>query len=239
MKIIVLQHLPVEHPGIFRDFLRADGLTWDTVELDAGEPIPDLEPYDLMMVMGGPQDVWQEDTYPWLVEEKIAIRRFVKDMNRPYLGLCLGHQLLADALGGVVGPGAKPEVGVLTVSKTADGEADGLLKGIATSSDVLQWHGAEVKSVPDGCTVLASSPVCAIQAIRYGRHAWGLQYHVEATASTVEDWAAIPAYAAALESSLGHGAVDNLRDDVKSRLPAFAADARQIYGNLMQAVRAA
>ena len=80
MNILVLQHVAVEHPGVFRDFLRQDGLTWRTVELDEGEPIPELEPFDLMIVMGGPQDVWEEDQYPWLREEKAAIRNFVQGM---------------------------------------------------------------------------------------------------------------------------------------------------------------
>src|SRR6185369_7395324 len=114
MRILVLQHASVEHPGIFREFFRADGYAWDTVELDAGETIPALEPYDFMLVMGGPQDTWQEAEHPWLVAEKAAIRRFVLDMRRPYLGICLGHQLLAAALGGKVQPGT-PEVGVLAV----------------------------------------------------------------------------------------------------------------------------
>lgn len=236
MRIIVLQHLDVEHPGVFRDFLRADGLTWDTVELDAGETIPDLDPYNLMMVMGGPQDVWQEDRYPWLVDEKAAIRHFVENMKRPYLGICLGHQLLAAAIGGEVAPGATPEVGVLSVAKTGAGQSDRLLNGIAPEVDVLQWHGAEVKGLPPGTQVLASSPACPIQAFRYGHHAWGLQYHVEATASTVDDWAAIPAYASALEKALGVGAVDTLRAKTAAELPQFNAQARTIYDNLMRVI---
>lgn len=239
MKIIVLQHLDVEHPGVFRDFMRADGLSWDTVELDAGETIPDLAGYDLMLVMGGPQDVWQEAEHPWFVQEKAAIRHFVRDLGRPYLGLCLGHQLLASALGGDVGPGNAPEVGVLTVDATPAAAADPLLGGSPFPAAVLQWHGAEVKSVPAGSEVLATSPACAIQAFRYGRHAWGLQYHVEATASTVDDWAAIPEYAAALERALGAGAVDSLRRRVADELPNFNAQARTIYDRLMRCIREA
>lgn len=231
MKVLVLQHLAVEHPGVFRDFLREDGIAWHTVELDEGEPIPDLEPYDVMIVMGGPQDVWQEDEHPWLKAEKAAIRRFVADMGRPYLGLCLGHQLLADALGGRVGPGSKPEVGALKITRTDAGRNDPLLAGVPDPIEVLQWHGAEVKALPDGAVHLARSDVCEVQAFRYGQCAYGLQCHVEATRDTVADWAAIPEYAAALEATLGAGSVARLKADVAERLPAYTAVARTLYRN--------
>lgn len=230
MKILVLQHLEVEHPGVFRDFFREDGVDWRSVELDQGEPIPDLEPFDAMFVMGGPQDVWQEDEHPWLKTEKTAIRRFVNDLERPYLGICLGHQLLADALGGRVEPGV-PEVGALTISMTEEGRRDPLLAGVPDPAEVLQWHGAAVKELPPGAVSLARSDVCEVQAFRYGRRAYGLQSHVEATRETVSDWAAIPEYARALDAALGPGMVGRLGADVAQRLPAYTSVARTIYTN--------
>jgi GMP synthase-like glutamine amidotransferase len=89
MRNLVFQHLSVEHPGIFRDFWTKSGDSWHAVELDEGDRIPPLEDFDLLVVMGGPMDVWQEDLHPWLFAEKAAIRRWVKDLGRPYLGICL------------------------------------------------------------------------------------------------------------------------------------------------------
>jgi GMP synthase-like glutamine amidotransferase len=237
MKILVLQHVDVEHPGIFRDFFKADGLTWDAVELDAGETIPDVAGYDLMVVMGGPQDVWEEEKYPWLTEEKAAIRRFVVDLGRPFLGICLGHQLLAAAVGGHVAPGATPEVGLLDVRKTDEGRSDPIFKGIGDPIGVLQWHGAEVVSVPPGAVVLAESDACAIQAFRYGTCAYGFQFHLEITKQTVADWAAIPVYARALEKALGAGAVERLDVEAAAKLPEFNRNAKAIYDNFKAVMR--
>ncbi len=237
MRIVVFQHAAVEHPGMFRDLFREDGFPWDVIELDRGDSIPDLAPYDLMLVMGGPQDVWQESDHPWLVDEKEAIRRFVVDMQRPFLGICLGHQLLAAALGGGVAMAETPEVGVMTVDLTPDGEADPLFRGMASPLTVLQWHGAEVSGLPEQASVLARSARCAVQAFRFGTHAYGLQYHVEITGDTVDEWAAIPVYAAALRRAMGEDALAVLRGDVVERLDAFGDDCSSLYENLKRVAR--
>lgn len=237
MNLLILQHAASEHPGIFLDFFREDGFRWTTVELDEGEPIPKLDPFDLMVVMGGPQDVWQEDQYPWFREEKAAIRKFVLDMERPYLGICLGHQLLADATGGRVGLAKSPEVGVLTVSSTEAGRRDRLLSALPDPMTVLQWHGAEVTDIPANAEVLAKSDVCRVQAFRVGQHAYGFQCHVEITADTVGQWAAIPAYASSLEGAMGKGGVARLQSEVAQRLPQFNKNARTLYESFKAALK--
>ncbi len=239
MRILVFQHIAVEHPGIFREFLAADGVAWDAVELDEGGAIPPLDRYHALWVMGGPMDVWEETAHPWLAAEKQAIREAVVARRLPYFGLCLGHQLLGAALGGKVGKMTAPEVGILEVELTEAGRADPLFAGIAPTHAALQWHGAEVAESPAGAVVLASSPACPVQAMRIGRHAYSVQYHVELTADTVREWGEIPAYACSLDAVMGSGALAGLDAEAARHMPAFNANARRLYDNWMKIARAA
>lgn len=237
MKILVFQHVAVEHPGIFRDFWARDGHDWHAVELDEGDAIPPLEDYDLLVVMGGPMDVWQEDEHPWFVAEKAAIRRWVLELGKPYLGVCLGHQLLGEVIGAAVALMDAPEVGLATVEVTEAGRSDPLLAGFPAEMETFQWHGCEVRGLPGGAVVLAGNAACPVQAFRYGESAYGLQYHVEITATTVSDWEAIPAYKASLEQALGSAEAARLTEVVTPRLPAFAASAEQLYRNFNAVLR--
>ena len=232
MKFLVLQHINIEHPGIFLKFMEEDNIKIDTVELDENEKIPNLDPYDAMIVMGGPMDTWQEESFPWLKTEKEAIHKFVAINKKPYLGLCLGAQLLSEAIGGKVRKMKIPEIGVLKVS-VIDNKS--LFRGLNKDLKVLQWHSYEAHDLPTNTNLLASSPECKVQAFSFNK-AFGLQFHVEQTNKTVPEWACVPEYKSALENTLGPNALEKFKNDVKENLETFNRSARTIYENFKKII---
>jgi GMP synthase-like glutamine amidotransferase len=228
MNILVFQHVASEHPGSFREVMAARDATMTQIELDEGEAIPAPEGFDALLVMGGPMDVWQEAKHPWLIAEKNFIRDWVA-AQKPYLGICLGAQLLADACGGAVGKMEKPEVGVSVMQVVPDR----LFEGVAQNFPCLQWHGAEVKAMPKAGRLLATNAACPVQAFAIGGYAYGLQFHMELTATTATEWADLPEYAAALERVNGPGALPALQADIARIFPSLHDAATTMFGNFL------
>ena len=240
MRVLILQHIKIEDPGFIKDLMIKDGAELTTVELDEGEKIPkDLTQFDAMFCMGGPMDTWMEKEHPWLVDEKKAIKEFVVDLKKPYLGFCLGCQLLGEAVGGKVERTKNPEIGMLNISFSNNKSNDALFSKFPDEITSLQWHSYEVQGLENNkdVTHLASSPETKYQIFKYQNHAYGIQFHIEVKDTTVGEWGCVPEYKSALEKQLGEGALDKFEKDSQKHMPSMNQYSKILYENFKKLVK--
>ena len=170
-------------------WLREAGAELEVCTPEIGQPVPaDLTGYSALVVLGGAMNAYDDEAARWLPQ----VRRLLSEAVRtelPTLGICLGAQLLAVAAGGRVSEAETPEYGSQLVAKRQAAANDPLFRELPITPDVLQWHVDEVSELPPGAVLLASSPVCEVQAFRVGRLAWGTQFHIETTPEIVAEWA--------------------------------------------------
>ena len=201
-KILVFQHVPYEPLGTLDPLLKEAGFRLRYVNFGRDpHQRPSLKRYEALIVLGGPMNAHQIDTYPNLATEVEVIREAV-DAGMSVLGICLGAQLLAKAVGGSVAKNDEREIGWCDVHLTESGRADPVLSSFESSQRVFQWHEDGI-SLPAGVPNLASSPASQVQAYRYGDHAYGFQFHLEVDASLVERWLTVPANQPMLAAEAG------------------------------------
>ena len=240
MEIIVLQHIKIEDPGHIKDLMISDGAKLTTIELDEGDHIPDdLKKFDAMFCMGGPMDTWMEKDYPWLINEKKRIKEFVVDLKKPYLGFCLGCQLLGEVVGGKVVKSNSPEIGMLNVNFLENKKNDLLFNEFPDKITSLQWHSYEVKNLENNKDVqlLASSSETKYQIFKYQKHAYGIQFHIEVKDSTVGEWGCVPEYKSALEKELGENALQKFDKDAKTHMSNLNKYSEILYKNFKKLVQ--
>jgi GMP synthase (glutamine-hydrolysing) len=227
--ILIVKHIDIEGPGTLGDFLKAKGEPFHILELGAGETLP-LDPgkFKAVIVLGGPMNVDEEHKYAFLRAENDFIQKVLK-ANIPYLGICLGSQLLAKAAGARVVKSPVKEIGWYKVQLTTEGKKDPLFKAYREADPIYHWHG-DMFQIPASGQLLATAEGCPHQALKVGKNAYGLQFHVEVTDKSIKEWC--DEYCATdLPGRLDHAS--SMMEDYWKHKKVFDAQAQQLYQNFL------
>ena len=212
--VLVLQHADPEHPGLIADAVQKVGGVLEIVRGDLGQPVPEsLDDYDGLMIMGGPQSVYEEDRFPYLRDEKRLARQAI-DNNIPIIGVCLGSQIIADVLGSEVHPSGGVEIGWKPVTRSREVAADPVLSALPETFTPLHWHG-DVYDLPEGAILIGSSEMTSCQGFIYGETTYALLFHLEMTEPQIMDMARL------FSEDIRRGGLDP--SDLLSETPACAA----------------
>jgi len=222
MAIIVFQHSDSNRPGRLGSTLRDHAHPLDVRRLDLGDPVPvDFDNVSGVVTLGGPQDVG--DGSPWM-DAELAFLRSAHERQLPLVGICLGAQLIAHALGGEVKESVEPEVGFYDLTLSSAAHVDTVFSGVAWQHKTFCHHACEVSTLPPGAVALASSAACKIQAFKAGMRTYAFQYHFEVD----------PALALAINEHGGEYPVpaETLASELETHYPAFARISDRMCENL-------
>ncbi len=223
MNVLIVKHIECEGPGYLEDFLHDNGIEYEIARMYEGKQLPDI--FDALIVLGGPMNVYAEERYPYLKRLNTMIKNFVIAGGH-YLGFCLGGQLLAKALGAKVRKNQTKEIGNFEIQLTEGGVEDQLFKGFSTVFPALEWHG-DTFEIPTGAIKLGESKLCANQAFRF-KNAYGLQFHLEATAEMLAEWVKV------YEDELTEERIDAavLIEETKRKANNYRESSNQLFTNL-------
>jgi GMP synthase (glutamine-hydrolysing) len=230
-RVLLLQHVWDNAPGYVGTILQRQRISFDVVQVET-EAIPDLSKYSAVVALGGPQHVYEKERHPYFVPEQALIRQAV-EQDIPYLGICLGGQLLADVLGGRVSRHTLAEVGFSDVQFTEAGKNDPLYKGLPGYQKVVHWH-KDFFDLPSGAILLASNAHTMNQAFRYGKRAYGLQYHIEVDPQTFDIWLYDPACRQELINTLGIEGYHQLEAKRPIQAPIYQEHTRIMFENFLK-----
>ncbi|MCC2680895.1 MAG: Glutamine amidotransferase class-I [Nitrosospira multiformis] len=231
--VAIFRHFPIEGPGYFATFLDRHVIPWQLIKIDAGESVPaDAGQFGGLVFMGGPMSV--NDDLPWIRNELSLIRQAVAS-NIPVLGHCLGGQLMAKALGGVVSKSPVKEIGWGEAS-TADNQPAREWFGNLSKCEVFHWHG-EIFTIPDNATLLLSSPWCKNQAFALDNKHLGLQCHVEMTEEMVKDWCSHGAEEIASSPGPAVQPAETMQTNLSTRISRLQRVADKLYERWINGIR--
>ncbi len=184
MRIHYLQHVPFEGPANIAEWARKKGHSLTGTHLYNKETVPAMDRFDWLVILGGPMNIYEEESYPWLRHEKQFIKGAI-DSGKTVLGICLGAQLIADVLGGKVTRNPEPEIGWMTVNFNGEAFKSPLFKNFPEIPYVFQWHGDTFSSIDKDSVCIASSKACSHQAFLHGDRVVGFQFHMESTEDSI------------------------------------------------------
>lgn len=232
-RVLVFQHVPFEPLGILNGMLKRAGLRIRYVNFNRSpEARPDPMDYHGLVILGGPMSAADTARHPHLEFEMDAIRDAV-EAGMPVLGICLGAQLVAAALGGRVARNPVREIGWYAVTPTDAGRADPLFSRFDGSERIFQWH-RDTFTLPRGAVHLASSPTCANQAFRFGENVYGLQFHLEADEALINRWLNTPAHQKMLKRMPPHVDAQRIRDETRRRIGRSLSLGGALFGEFIE-----
>ncbi len=230
MKVGIIQQVECEGLGYLQNFLYSEQIDFKIVRMDKGDALPDVNNFDALIVLGGPMNVYEEKSYPYLKSLNTLIKNFVAE-NRYYLGFCLGGQILAKALEAEVRKNPVKEIGNFNIRLTEKGVKDPLFKGFEHMFPALEWHG-DTFMMPEGSIKLAESGLCPNQAFRF-KNAYGLQFHLEVTPEMLERW--VEVYRIELNEEGINAMI--LLEETKSRADNYTKLSKQLFTNFFGLVK--
>ncbi len=182
-------------------------------------------------------NVWEENRYPWLVKEKLFIKNWVLNLEKPFFGICLGHQLLGEALGALVVKSQTPEIGFKEISVKREVYSNNLFRNFSVDMRVLQGHSAEISNFSkEKIKVLASSNSCSIQALSYLNHAFSVQFHPEVVDDTIQNWITIPKIKKDFYDALGSNGIEEIIKYQQKNRRSLINGAKLIYQNWLNLI---
>ncbi len=236
-KLLVCQHVPFEILGTLNPLLKSAGVRIKYVNFGRHpDAEPSLDGYQALVVLGGPMCVDDADRYPHLLTEVRLIQNAV-ERGLPVLGICLGAQLIAKALGAKVATHHTKEIGWYDVAPTTAGRGDPLLRHFRGRERIFQWHG-DTFEVPRGAIHLAGSALCTHQAFRYGTNVYGFQFHLEVDEALIERWMRLAHYRQEVEALHGPDITDLIRRETPLYLQRSIHLSELVFGEFVELIGA-
>ena len=235
-KVIVFQHVHNEDLEKIEQYLLKKDLVIEKIRLFENEDIPkNLAQFSLMISLGGPMDTWMVEKYPWIKKEKNAIKEFVINLEKPFIGICLGCQLLGEVLGGKIQKSKFSEIGLFDLNSKETIYNDKNLNFFPKKALVFQWHSYEVCSLRNSnIENLATSNRTENQLFRYKSHAYGLQFHFEVDLKTIEKWLKEKTFKITLEKIFGPNPLKVIKKKYANEFPKMNLLCEKFILNLIK-----